>query len=127
MVKENRDELYRYISGIIGNKKCIVYKINGVDDHIHILTDLHPAITLADLVKDIKIASSKYIKEKNLFPDFKGWQSGYGAFTYSIDRINILMNYVTNQEEHHDKISFHDESIEMLREHVIDYDENYFF
>ena len=79
MIKKNRDKLYGYISGIIRNKKCVVYKINGVEDHLHILTDLHPSIALADLIKDIKIASSKYIKEKNLFPGFIGWQNGYGA------------------------------------------------
>ena len=83
MIKKNRDELYGYISGIIRNKKCVVYKINGVEDHLHILTDLHPSIALADLIKDIKIASSNYIKEKNLFPGFIGWQSGYGAFLFS--------------------------------------------
>lgn len=127
MIKKNRDELYGYISGIIRNKKCVVYKINGVEDHLHILTDLHPSIALADLIKDIKIASSKYIKEKNLFPGFIGWQSGYGAFTYSADRKKILINYIKNQEVHHLKKSYHDESVELLREHAIDYEENYLF
>jgi putative transposase len=67
------------MSGILENKKCHLYQINGVEDHIHILTHLHPSVALADLVKDIKLASTKFIKEKGLFPQFSGWQDGYGA------------------------------------------------
>jgi len=83
--KKNRHELFNYIWGVIKNKKSHLYRINGVDDHLHILTHLHPTIALADLIKDIKVSSTLMIKTNNLFPKFKGWQIGYGAFTYSID------------------------------------------
>ncbi len=122
---DRRDELFKYISGIIQNKKCHLYQINGVEDHIHILTHLHPSVALADLVKDIKLASTKFIKEKNLFINFKGWQDGYGAFTYSIDRKQILINYVLNQVEHHQKKTFREEYVELLHEQGIEFDEKY--
>ena len=99
--------------------------MNGVEDHLHILTHLHPSVALADLIKDIKLASSKHIKEKNTFPDFSGWQDGYGAFTYSIDRKDILINYIKNQEEHHRIKTFREEYIELLKEHGVEFEEKY--
>lgn len=121
----NRKELFKYICGILQNKKCHLYQINGVEDHLHILTHLHPSVALADLIKDIKLASSKYIKEKNLFPKFNGWQDGYGAFTYSIDRKDVLINYIKNQEERHRIKTFREEYIELLQAHGIDFEEKY--
>lgn len=73
----------------------------GVSDHIHILTHLHPSISLTSLVKDIKLASTELIKSKNLFPKFSGWQEGYAAFTYAFKDKNGLIDYIKNQEEHH--------------------------
>ena len=70
--KEHRPELFRYIWGILKNKKCHLYRINGIEDHIHIVTDIHQSIPVADVVKDIKLASGKMIKEKKLFKDFLG-------------------------------------------------------
>ena len=125
MNKENRDELYAYIVGVLENKKCHPFRINGIEDHIHILTDIHPSVSLSDLVKDIKISSSKFIKEKNLFPGFISWQEGYGAFTYSIREKEILINYIKNQEEHHRKKTFREEYIELLNEYEISYEEKY--
>lgn len=121
----NRDELFKYISGIILNKKCHLYQINGVEDHVHILTHLHPSVALADLVKDIKLASTQYIKEKNLFVNFKGWQEGYGAFTYATDRKAVLINYVLNQVEHHQVKTFREEYVDLLLEHGVEFDEKY--
>jgi len=125
LVAEYRKELFKYIWGILQNKKCHLYQMNGVEDHLHILTHLHPSVALADLIKDIKLASSKFIKEKTIFPDFNGWQDGYGAFTYSIDRKDILINYIKNQEEHHRVKTFREEYIELLQEHGVEFDEKY--
>ncbi len=125
MIAEQRKDLFRYIAGILENKKCHLYQINGVEDHLHILTHLHPSIALSDLVKDIKLASTKLIKEKGIFPGFSGWQDGYGAFTYSIDRKEILINYIKNQEEHHRTKTFREEYIALLTEHGISYEEKY--
>jgi len=125
LTKNNRDELFKYISGLLKNKKCHLYIINGVEDHIHIITHIHPTIALSSLVKDIKVASSLHIKEKNLFLDFISWQEGYGAFTYSIKEKDRLIEYVKNQEEHHKTKTFKDEFIELLNEHGIEFDEKY--
>jgi putative transposase len=125
--KDNRSRLFEYMTGILLNSKCHVYCINGVEDHIHIISHLHPSVGLAWLVKDIKLASSAFIKEKNLFKNFIGWQVGYSAFTYSIKEKNNLIAYVKNQEEHHKKISYKDEYIKLLNEHEVEFDEKYLF
>lgn len=125
LLKENRAELFKYIWGILKNKKCHLYRINGVEDHLHIITHIHPSIALASLVKDIKLASSAYIKKNNLFPGFSGWQEGYAAFTYSIDAKDKLIEYVKNQEAHHKKKAFKEELIGLLLKHGVEFDEKY--
>lgn len=124
--KKNRDELYKYIWGVLKNKNCHLYRIGGVEDHIHLLFDLHPTVSLAGLVKDIKLAAGKYIKENNLFPLFTGWQEGYGAFTYSISEKDRLIEYIKNQEGHHKVISFQEEFRLLLGENGIVFEEKYF-
>ena len=119
------EELYKYIWGIIQNKKCKLYRINGVEDHIHIFCDLHPTVALADLVKDIKVASNLWMKESGKFPDFIGWQDGYGAFTYNIRERDMIINYVKKQKEHHKKETYYDEFKRLLIENGIEFDEKY--
>ena len=123
--KDERPELFKSIWGILKNNKCHLYRINGVEDHIHIITSLHPSIALANLVKDIKLGSSSFIKDKKIFSDFSGWQDGYSAFTYSIEAKDNLIEYVKNQEEHHKNKTFKEELIELLSEHGIEFDEKY--
>jgi len=125
LTKPKRGELFKYINGILKNKKCHLYQINGVEDHLHIVTHLHPSASLASLVKDIKLGSSDYIKRVGLFANFDGWQEGYGAFTYSIKEKDRLIEYVKNQEEHHQIKTFKQEYIELLNEHGIEFDEKY--
>lgn len=125
LLQENREELFRFIWGILKNKKCVLYQINGVEDHIHIATHIHPTISLSSLVKDIKVSSSLWIKEKRVFPNFTSWQEGYGGFTYSIKEKEALVNYIKNQAEHHRIKSFRDELIELLIAHGIEFDEKY--
>ena len=95
------EELYKYIWGTLKNKNCKLYRINGMEDHIHIFSDLHPSVSLADYIKDIKISSNLWMKGSGKFPKFKGWQDSYGAFTYSIKEKDTIINYVKNQKEHH--------------------------
>ena len=102
-----------------------MYQINGVEDHIHIFSDLHPTIALSAFVKDIKVASSQWMKETGKFPDFIGWQEGYGAFTYSIREKDKIINYVRKQKEHHRSKAFFDEFKGLLLEHGIEFDEKY--
>jgi putative transposase len=123
--KTGRQELFKYIFGILKNKNCHLYRINGVEDHLHIVTHIHPTIALAYLIKDIKLATTEYIEYEFLFPGFDGWQDGYGAFTYSIGAKNRLIEYVKNQEEHHRMKTFREEYIQLLTEHGIEFNEKY--
>jgi REP element-mobilizing transposase RayT len=123
--EESRERLYEYIFGIIKNNKSYCYKIGGTDDHLHIIIQIHTSIAPADLVKDIKLATNKYIKENGLFSRFQGWQEGYGLFTYQINAKENLIEYVNNQKEHHRKLSFKEELILLLKEHKIEYNEEY--
>jgi len=125
--KKIRPQLFKYIWGILKNKKCHLYRINGVEDHLHIITDINPSIAISYLIKDIKLACTEMIKEQNLIQDFPGWQIGYGAFSYSKSEKNRLIEYVKNQEEHHKKVTFKEEFIGLLKEHDIEFDERYLF
>jgi putative transposase len=121
----NRQELYKYICGILKNKKCHLYRIGGVSDHIHLVTHLHPLVSLSSIVKDIKLTSTVFIKNNKLFPMFSGWQEGYDGFTYTFKDKDRLIDYVKNQEEHHKMKSFKEEFIELLHEHGIKFSEKY--
>lgn len=128
LIKEGREKLFKYMWNTLKNKKCHPYAINGVENHIHILTHVHPSIAVSDLIKDLKVSSSIWIKEENIFPDFISWQVGYGAFTYSQDVKKKLINYINNQEEHHlKKQSLEEEYIELLKSYGIEFDMQYLF
>ena len=118
-------DLYQYIGGVIKNNNCKLYRINGVEDHLHIFSDLHPSVSLARYVKDIKVSSSLWMKQCGYFPHFKGWQDGYGAFTYSIKQKEIIISYIKNQKEHHKKETFYDEYRRLLIESGIEFEEKY--
>ena len=122
---ENHEKLFKYIWGVVKKKNCFLYEINGVKDHIHILLSLHPAISLSDLVKDIKVSTSLWIKENNIFEGFIGWQAGYGAFTYSMNEKDNVSNYIKGQKEHHRKKSYLEEVKKVLDEAQVEYDEKY--
>ena len=126
LTKDKREDLYKYIFGILKRKQCNLYRVGGTEDHIHIITQVHARVALAELVKEIKVASTLFAKEKKLFPHFKGWQSGYGAFTYNIDQKDNLIDYVIDQEEIHSKKPFEEEYLDLLKEHSVDVDMRYF-
>jgi putative transposase len=125
LTKKYEEELYKYIWGIIESRKCKLYRINGVEDHIHIMSDLNPTICLSNFVKDIKVASSLWMKETGKFPEFEGWQEGYGAFTCSFKEKQNLINYIKNQKEHHQSETFYDEFKRLLIENGVQFDEKY--
>ena len=97
-----------------------------MEDHIHILSDLHPSIALADYIRDIKTASSIWLKQNEHFPDFKGWGDGYAALTYAYKDVEMIVNYIKKQREHHKKITFKEELERLLTEHGISFNEKYF-
>jgi len=128
LTKQHRDELFKYISGIITNNKCKSIIINGYTDHIHILVGLNPVISISNLVADIKRASSLFInEEKKWFSGKFYWQDGYGAFSYSRSQIDDVYNYILNQEKHHKTMSFKDEYLKILNKFDIEYNDDYLF
>jgi REP element-mobilizing transposase RayT len=123
---KNQDILFAYIAGILKNKSCHSYIVGGAINHIHIITHVHPTISLAYLIKDIKEASHVMIcRESLLFQNFPGWQIGYSGFTYHISSKENLINYVKNQAEHHRTVTYRDEITRLLNENDIEFDEKY--
>lgn len=122
--EEHETDLYKYI-WVIKNKRCTLYQINGMPDHLHIFSDLHPSISLSDFIKDIKIASNLWMKESGKFPEFEAWQSGYGAFTYSIREKEKIVNYIRHQKAHHKKENFIEEFRRVLEENDVAFEEKY--
>ncbi|HCY78020.1 MAG TPA: IS200/IS605 family transposase [Ignavibacteriales bacterium] len=120
-----KNELYKYISGIIKAQKHKLIIINGTSDHIHILIGYKPHQSISDLVQDIKGGSSKWINEKKYLRVKFNWQKGYAAFSYSQSHLIKVINYIKNQEQHHKKKKFIEEYKEFLKAFNVDYDERY--
>jgi putative transposase len=124
--QENVGQLYAYINGITRNKNSHPYRINGTEDHLHLLTDIHPSIALADFMREVKVASSVWMKNSGLFPSFNGWADGYGAFTCSYMDAGRLIEYIKSQQEHHKKQKFEEEYRKLLLESGVKIDDRYF-
>ena len=122
---DRSEELFRYIWGINNNLDCHLYRINAVEDHIHILTHIHPTVAVAEYAKKVKSSSTTWIQKENIFHRWLGWQDGYAAFTHSIGEKERLMDYVKGQQEHHKRESFVDELKRLLMEAKIEFDEKY--
>lgn len=125
--KNRKDELYKYITGIITNENQKLIAINGMPDHIHILIGLKPNKTLSDLVRDIKANSSRFINDKSWINGKFEWQTGFGAFSYNHSQLTNVINYIQNQEEHHKKKTFKEEYVDFLKAFDIDYNNQYLF
>ena len=117
----HRKALIKYIWRTCENKKCRVYAINGVEDHMHLILTMPTTVCVADLVKTIKISSSLFIKQNRLFPGFVCWQGGYSHFTYANEAKRNLIRYVENQERHHASKGSRQEVIWMMRQSGIEF------
>jgi REP element-mobilizing transposase RayT len=122
---EWKDELYKYITGIVQNNKHKLIAINGTANHIHVFVGYKPHQLIPDLLQDIKGDSSKWINDKRLVYGKFQWQQGYGVFSYSHSHIDRVVKYIMNQEEHHKRKSFREEYLELLEKFAIPYDEKY--
>lgn len=122
-----RDEVFKYMAGIIKGKDQKPIIVNGVSDHVHLFIGLRPVMALSDLVREIKNNTSNFINEKNLVKGKFSWQEGYGAFSYSHSQLDMVYQYIANQEEHHRKKSFREEYIDLLKKFEIEHDEKYLF
>lgn len=104
----------------------MLYRINGMEDHLHILTEISPSIALSDFVRDIKTSTSVWLKGQEHFTYFRGWADGYCALTYSFKEKDVIINYIKEQEEHHKAYSFKEEYRQLLKENHIEIDERFF-
>jgi len=125
--KQWKDELHKYIAGIIKGKNQKPIIVNGVSNHIHVFVGLRPSMAIADLVRDIKNNSSNFINDKKFVKGKFSWQEGYGSFSYAHSQIENVYNYILNQETHHHKKTFKEEYIDFLKQFEIEYDEKYLF
>jgi len=122
-----KEELYKYITGIVTNQGQKLMIINGMPDHLHILIGMKPDIALSDLVRDIKSNSSKFINEKGLTIGKFAWQNGFGAFTVGQSQQENVINYIKTQEEHHRHRTFREEYLDFLNTYQIAYNDQYVF
>lgn len=116
-------ELYKYLGGIIKNHKGEPIEINGMPEHVHVLTRLEPVEALSDFMRELKAGSSKWIRRKSE-PKFS-WQRRYGAFSVSESAADTVRDYIRNQKEHHRKLNYEDEYKTLLRRHNVIFDEKY--
>jgi REP element-mobilizing transposase RayT len=120
-----QDELYRYIGGIVRAEGGILLEIGGVNDHIHILAKIKPAISVSDMLGTIKANSSKWVSDHEMKLRKFGWQEGYAAFTVSESQVPAVREYIRNQAEHHRKQTYQEEFVALLERHGIEYDPRY--
>ncbi|KAA5533310.1 IS200/IS605 family transposase [Taibaiella lutea] len=122
-----KEELYKYISGIVQNYNHKLLAINGMPDHIHIFIGMRPTQSISDLMKEVKGGSSLWINSRKVLNEKFEWQEGYGAFSYSKSHLQNVIHYINNQELHHKKMSFKEEYLDFLTKFEIDFDEKYTF
>ena len=127
IAKENREELHKFITGIVTNREQKLLAIFAMPDHVHILVGMKPSISISDLLRDIKAGSSKFINDSKWINGKFNWQEGFGAFSYSKSSIDNVVKYILNQEERHKKKKFKEEYLDFLNKFDIDYDEKYVF
>lgn len=125
--KSWRDEVFKYMSGIIKGKNQKPIIVNGVANHVHLFVGLKPSMSLSDLVRDVKNNSSNFINEQKLVRGKFSWQEGFGSFSYSHSQIDQVCQYILNQEEHHHKRTFKEEYLDFLKKFEVEYDEKYLF
>ena len=123
--KSLRDELHRYLGGILTNHDCQPIIIGSVEDHVHILSTLSRTCQTAEMIKEVKRGSSLWLKTKSHDLHDFGWQNGYGVFSIGFSQVETVRKYIAGQEEHHRKVSFQDELRELLKHYEIEFDERY--
>jgi len=124
---KHKEELQKYTTGIIQNRKHKLLAINFMPDHVHIFIGYQPSQPLPDLLRDIKANTSKFINDKRWLPGKFQWQEGYGAFSYSYSQLDYVIKYINTQEEHHQKASFKDEYLKLLEKFDVEFAPEFLF
>lgn len=122
-----RQQLFAYMAGIIHQRGHYTYTVNGYDDHVHLFFDYKGHELLSDLVREVKKASNKYIKEQGFIPQGFAWQGGYGVFSHGYRERDIVIRYIENQEKRHAQKSFRTEYYQLLKKYKIDFKDEYVF
>ena len=127
IAEKNREELHRFITGIVKNREQKMISIYCMPDYTHLLIGLKPSISISDFVRDVKTGSSKFINDKLWIKGQFNWQEGFAAFSYSRSQLDNVIKYILNQKEHHKKLSFKEEYINFLKKFEIEYKDKYLF
>lgn len=122
-----RDELHKYMSGILRNDNAFPLAIGGWRDHVHVFFELPPGLRVSDLMRNLKAVSSKWINDNRFVKGKFQWQEGYGAFSYSRSQRNNVIHYIMNQEKHHKGKTFKEEYLDMLKKFEIEFKDEYIF
>jgi putative transposase len=124
---EHKQELHKYTTGIITNQNQKLIAVNSMPDHVHLLIGMKPDMALSSLVREIKAGSSKFINERHWIRGRFTWQEGFGAFSYAHSQLSAVIRYIENQENHHNRRSFKEEYLTLLKRFAIAYDDRYVF
>src|SRR3954469_25589310 len=124
---ERKEELHKYITGIVTRQGQKLLAIHCMPDHAHLLIGLKPNMALSELVGDVKTGSTNHINERRWVVGRFSWQEGFGAFSYSHSQISEVIRYIQNQEQHHSKRNFRDEYHALLKRFEVQYNERFVF
>ncbi len=122
-----RDRLHAYMSAILKGSVAYPLAVNGWSDHVHVFFELPMTVSIADLMRNLKSKSSKWVNDNRLVLGRFQWQEGYGAFSYSRSQRDEVIRYIINQEKHHATTTFREEYLNMLKRFDVEYDEQYLF
>lgn len=127
--KEHKEELHKYITGLVRNRNAKMLAVHYMPDHIHLFVGFRPVISISDFVKEIKVESNEFTNSKKWINKKFSWQEGYGVFSYSYSHSHIdrVIKYILNQEKRHQKKSFREEYLEFLDRFQIPYNKKYLF
>ena len=124
--EEHCKDLYAYIYGFLKEKKTFVHRINGIPDHIHILVDVGPSTSISNLVRDLKVATNQFVKSHHeWYPMFISWEKEYYASSESNAELQAIKQYIINQKEHHKRVSWRDELLQLAADNGITIDEKF--
>ena len=126
IVEEYERELYSYMFGFINNNGSHLYRIGGMPDHVHLFVSLPATLAMSKFVQELKVATSKWLKENPHFPLFNGWTKEYAGFSYSFRDKDMIVGYIAKQKKHHHSVAFADEYRTLLVENGVDIKEEYF-
>lgn len=125
--KDHKEELHKYITALVQNRKAKMLTINCMPDHVHMFVGFKPTVSISDFIKEIKVESNEFINSKNWIKGRFKWQEGYGVFSYSHSHIDAVVKYVMNQEDHHQKRTFKQEYIDLLDKFEVPFEERFLF